>query len=89
MTLRHGNRIRQISGERVVRDVQAAEAGEVTDGGRTEEGVRRCACNPSGPQWRAGNECRTGYRPNPNYEARRAPTEPSISAGNQFSLSAR
>jgi hypothetical protein len=89
MTLRHGNRIRQTGGEQVVRDVQAADAGEVTDGGPTRDEVRQRGYNRPGPQGRAGNECRIGYGPKPNYEARRAPTEPSISSAQQFSLSAR
>jgi len=43
MTLQHGNRIRKNGGKREVRELQAAEAGKVVDGGPTEDEVRRRA----------------------------------------------
>jgi hypothetical protein len=43
MTLRHGNRVRKNGGEQVVRELQAAEAGEVADGGPTEDDIRQRA----------------------------------------------
>jgi hypothetical protein len=43
MTLRHGNRIRQAGGQQVVRDVRAAEASQMADGGPTEAEIRQHA----------------------------------------------
>jgi len=43
MTLRHGNRVRKNGGEQVVRELQAAEAGQLADGGPTEDEIRRRA----------------------------------------------
>ncbi len=43
MTLRHGNRVRKSGGEQVVREVQAAEVGELADNGPTEDEIRQRA----------------------------------------------
>lgn len=43
MTLRHGNRVRKNGGAQVVREVQAAEVGELTDSGPTEDEIRQRA----------------------------------------------
>jgi hypothetical protein len=43
MTLQHGNRIRRTAGEHVIRDVGAAEAGEVAAREPTLEEIRRRA----------------------------------------------
>lgn len=43
MTLQHGNRVRKNGGEQVVRELQAAEAGTVADGGPTKEKIRHRA----------------------------------------------
>lgn len=43
MTLRHGNRIRKNGGQQVVREVQAAEVGELADIGRTDDEIRQHA----------------------------------------------
>jgi hypothetical protein len=43
MTLQHGNRIRKNGGERVVRELQAAEVGQLTDSGPTEDEIRQRA----------------------------------------------
>ncbi len=40
MTLRHGNRIRQIGGEQVIRDVLATEASELADRRPSEVEIR-------------------------------------------------
>jgi hypothetical protein len=40
MTLRRANRIRQIGGEQVVRDMRASEAGELADSGPSEVEIR-------------------------------------------------
>ena len=43
MTLRHGNRVRKNDGEQVVRELQAAEVGQLTDSGPTEDEIRQRA----------------------------------------------
>ncbi len=43
MTLRRGNRIRQMGGEQVVRDFQTLEAAGLTDSGPTEAEIRQRA----------------------------------------------
>ncbi len=43
MTLRRGNRIRQMGGEQVVRDVQSLEVSELVNSGPTEAEIRQRA----------------------------------------------
>jgi hypothetical protein len=43
MTLAHGNRVRKNGGEQVVRELEAADAVEMADGGPTEDEIRQRA----------------------------------------------
>ncbi len=43
MTLRRGNRIRQIGGEQVVRELEATDAVEMAESGPTEDEIRQRA----------------------------------------------